>query len=267
MWRIRGKTERGLMRGCALWPRSAPGSYAEQAHLSESPPFPRLAPTPVARCVTGPRTGSGLGSGNSGDPPELIQSLRFAAQTSGSNAEVLGGRAASENGEVVVVWSRLIFEGCWGVFQSLSLLLINFSLLRSGLVIVYWSVPGVMYGEGQQWSHSVKYFFFDNSLFLLTWYICVINTLPGQKKVSRFKSADCSVLIWGCFSCSGLGTRVPECTECTEWPGYPINGVQDDNGKTHWALVVKEWSMNTHECQGAWGVIFTYELATTEFWL
>ena len=42
---------------------------------------------------------------------------------------------------------------------------------------------------------------------------------------------------------------------------------QDDNAKIHQALVVKEWSMRTHECQGAWGVIFTHELATTESWL
>ena len=42
---------------------------------------------------------------------------------------------------------------------------------------------------------------------------------------------------------------------------------QDDNAKIHRALVVKEWSMRTHECQGAWGVIFTHELATTESWL
>ena len=44
------------------------------------------------------------------------------------------------------------------------------------------------------------------------------NTLPVPHK----KSENCSVMIWGCFSWSGLGTaRVPE---CTEWPGYPSNG-------------------------------------------
>ena len=39
---------------------------------------------------------------------------------------------------------------------------------------------------------------------------------------------------------------------------------QDDNAKIHQALGVKEWSMRTHECQGARGVIFTHELASTE---
>ena len=38
---------------------------------------------------------------------------------------------------------------------------------------------------------------------------------------------------------------------------------QDDNAKIHRALVVKEWSMRTHECHAARGVIFTHELATT----
>ena len=58
-------------------------------------------------------------------------------------------------------------------------------------------------------------------------------------------------------------------------PGYPINfffpdcsGIfQDNNAKIHWALVVKKWSMRTHECQGAWGVIFAHECAKTESWL
>ena len=34
---------------------------------------------------------------------------------------------------------------------------------------------------------------------------------------------------------------------------------QDDNAKIHQALVVKGWSMRTHECQGAGGLIFTHE--------
>ena len=38
---------------------------------------------------------------------------------------------------------------------------------------------------------------------------------------------------------------------------------QNDNAKIHRALVVKEWSMRTHECQEARGVIFTNELART----
>ena len=38
---------------------------------------------------------------------------------------------------------------------------------------------------------------------------------------------------------------------------------QDNNAKIHRALVVKDWSMRTHEWQGAQGVFFTHELATT----
>ena len=39
------------------------------------------------------------------------------------------------------------------------------------------------------------------------------------------------------------------------------SGIFQDNTKIDWALVVKEWSMRTHECDGEWGVIFTHELA------
>ena len=102
-------------------------------------------------------------------------------------------------------------------------------------------------------------------------------TLLVQTTSCHFDLNQQIVLLW-CFSWSGLGTasqrRVPE---CTEWPGYLINWIfffpdgsgifQDDNAKIQRALVVKEWSMRTHECQGAWGVIFTHELATTESWL
>ena len=50
-------------------------------------------------------------------------------------------------------------------------------------------------------------------------------TLPGQTKLSfRFKSANYNVMIWSCFSWSGLTQQVSRVWECTEWPGYPING-------------------------------------------
>ena len=48
---------------------------------------------------------------------------------------------------------------------------------------------------------------------------------------------------------------------------FPPDGsgiFQDDNGKIHQALVVKERSMRTHEYQGTWGVIFIHEFATRE---
>ena len=83
-----------------------------------------------------------------------------------------------------------------------------------------------------------------------------IHCLAKRKLSFRFKSANCSVIIWGCYSSSGLRHR----------PGYPINGffLPWWLRHIHRALVVKEWSMRTHEFQGAWGVIFTHELATTE---
>ena len=39
---------------------------------------------------------------------------------------------------------------------------------------------------------------------------------------------------------------------------------QDVNAKINRALIMKEWSMRTHERQGARGAIFTHELATAE---
>ena len=41
--------------------------------------------------------------------------------------------------------------------------------------------------------------------------ILTLYTARPKKKLSfRFKSANCSVMIWGCFSWSGLGTASPE---------------------------------------------------------
>ena len=84
-------------------------------------------------------------------------------------------------------------------------------------------------------------------------------------------------MIWGCFSWSGLGTASQQSSWMYwmtrlshQWIFFFPDGsgiFQEYNAKIHQALVLKEWSMRTHECQGAQGVIFTHELATTESWL
>ena len=79
-------------------------------------------------------------------------------------------------------------------------------------------------------------------------------------------------MIWVCFSWSGLGTaKAAEFLNALNDQVIPSMDFffpdgssifQDNNAKIHRALAVKEWSVRTHECQGARGVIFTQDLAT-----
>ena len=105
-------------------------------------------------------------------------------------------------------------------------------------------------------------------------YYSAMYTARPIKKSFWLKSADCCVMTWGCFSWSGLGIVdflnvlndqvIPSMDFF--FPGG--SGIfQDDNAKIHPGLVAKEWSMRTHEGQGARGVVFTHEMATTESWL
>ena len=82
-----------------------------------------------------------------------------------------------------------------------------------------------------------------------------VDILPGQKKLSfRFKSANCSVMIWVCFCWSTEFLNVLNDQVIPSMDLFFPNGsgiFQDDKAKIHRALVVKEWRMRTHECQGA----------------
>ena len=78
-------------------------------------------------------------------------------------------------------------------------------------------------------------------------------------------------MIWGCFSWSGLGTASQQ-SSWMDWmtrlshqwifPSLTTRAMPRFIG----ALVVKVWSMRTHECHGAWGIIFHMNW-TTESWL
>ena len=67
-------------------------------------------------------------------------------------------------------------------------------------------------------------------------------------------------MIWGCFSWSGLNALNDQVIPSMDVFFPDGSGLfQDDNAKIRQALVVKEWSMRTHECQGARGAIFTHQ--------
>ena len=71
-------------------------------------------------------------------------------------------------------------------------------------------------------------------------------TLPGPKKSSfRFKSANCIVMIWGCFNWSAiLNDQVIPPIDFFFPNGSGI--FQDDNAKIHRALFLKQWNMRRH---------------------
>ena len=103
------------------------------------------------------------------------------------------------------------------------------------------------------------------------------NFLPFYAWLKVDIEANCSVMIWGCFSWSGLGTASQQ-SSWMYWMTrlshqwiftYLITRAYSraTMPQIHWSLVMKEWSMRTHEGQGVWKVIFTHELAITESWL
>ena len=59
-------------------------------------------------------------------------------------------------------------------------------------------------------------------------YICIepkIHCLSKKKLLFRFKSANCSAMIWGSLQLVRSRPRqVSRIPVCTEWPGYSING-------------------------------------------
>ena len=83
------------------------------------------------------------------------------------------------------------------------------------------------------------------------------------------KSANCNVMIWGCFSWSGLGTA----SQQSSWM-YCMTRIYHQ--RIFYFLMARaysritmprfiglQWSMRTHECLGAWGVIFTFSHEVT----
>ena len=72
------------------------------------------------------------------------------------------------------------------------------------------------------------------------------HTLPGQKKSWNF---DLNQQIVGLLQL--VRSRVTRLSHQLIFFFPDGSGIfQDDNAKIHQALVVKEWSMRTHECQG-----------------
>ena len=101
----------------------------------------------------------------------------------------------------------------------------------------------------------------------------------GKKKgrwsdTPTIKPCGRSVMIWGCFGWSGpvcaTLIQVSRLHKYTEWPGFSIHGFiyfffpddtdtfQNDNTTIHQAQIVER------RVQGAWNIIFTNGLATTE---
>ena len=96
-------------------------------------------------------------------------------------------------------------------------------------------------------------------LYIIHYHPLILHCLAKKKLFFRFKSANYSVMIWGCFSWSGLGTASQEFLNVLNDQVIPSmdfffpdgSGIfQDDNAKIHRAVVVKV-EHGDHECQGA----------------
>ena len=74
----------------------------------------------------------------------------------------------------------------------------------------------------------------------------------------HFQCKNWEILDWLCNSAEFLNVLNYQVIPSIDLFFADGSGIfQDDNAKIDQALVVKEWRIRTHECQGARGVIFT----------
>ena len=110
------------------------------------------------------------------------------------------------------------------------------------------------------------YWILDKRHPIVTFCTCkdIYTTWPKKSCHFHLNQQIVVLMIWSCFSWSSLGTA----SQQSSWK-YWMTRLSHQlifSSLMDRALVLKEWSMNTHECQGAW-VIFPHDLATTESWL